>query len=1023
MSSLAFQTALKATGYFLPSGEPAPGLTVAGQHTPPQLRPLFGTSQIGLAADAVFINQKRPISIFKDAGEEAPSDEQVRHWHEAAWNVGVAPLLWVVTPTDVHLYDCYKSPALSHPRQSVPTEALNSFSLNQVGLQSKLNKTCGRLATESGAFWSEAVGCRIDRQHRVDRELLAEINALEKRLVQVSLTSSDQQSDGFAVDFAQRLIGRCIFTWYLLDRNLAQRFLPADLTPDLKAMFKTEESVFRLVDWLRSTFHGDLFPMDDPEAELNHLNSEHLEIIRSFIDGYSLVSGQEGQGRLFRFRFEAIPSSLISSVYEQFARSSEADQAVAQSLHYTPMEVVHFVLDPVFEGLPVGAKVIDPACGSGTFLVEAFRRLVWREAGGQTPTRDLIRRVLYEQLFGIDLNPAALRISAFGLYLAAIELDEEPVLDLQDLRFDRLIGRTLFESDAVREPLPPSLKGKTFEAVVGNPPWMFAKAVGGDTQPTIMQPAGPRRSPDHRFLQLAREISGPSGRIGMIMKATPFFSADQEAVDARNEIFEELKPCALINLSLLREEELFPDAKGPGLIFFARCKPTPRQDDLLVGSIPWSRDFHRSGVFQMGPGEIRPVSLKRVLAVPSILKAAAFGSVRDEWLLERLSDFPTLGEVLEELGFLRRGQSEMGFMEGGTGGTQSFEEDYRDPAWHEFTPFRLRSMHGQFAQETPDRPRQIATFRGPLILCPAVLQTAPEALRGRYCVAISKEDLYCSSSFFGISLASMHVDLIRVLPGVLNSSLTTFQLALGGPNLGLERTTVNPHNIGSLRVPWPGRTSANLLGAVAAAEKRAAENAYDTEYLKALDEAVFDLYELELEERVLVAEAIERTRHLSCQTKADHERMFRSPSSGELRDYGSEVVQTVNAYLEAHGTRHLEGIIYREPLEGASVPAGLQLSKAVRFAIAQGRPMAEPVLRQGDPQELSALVAKFHGQLSSQPPPYLNESRQIRIYGSEDVTIIKPAQWRYWSRTAGLNDADKILADHWYGKDRSNGHR
>lgn len=1024
MSSLAFQTALKATGYFLPSGEPAPGLTVAGQHAPPQLRPLFGTSQIGLAADAVFINQKRPISIFKDAGEEAPSDEQVRHWHEAAWNVGVAPLLWVVTPTDVHLYDCYKSPALSHPQQSVPTEALNSYSLNQVGLQSKLNRTCGRLATESGAFWSEAVGCRIDRQHRVDRELFAEINALEKRLVQVSLNSSDQQSDGFAVDFAQRLIGRCIFTWYLLDRNLAQRFLPADLIPDLKAMFKTEESVFRLFDWLRSTFNGDLFPMDEPEAELNHLNSEHLEIIRSFIDGYSLVSGQEGQGRLFRFRFEAIPSSLISSIYEQFARSIAADQAVAQSLHYTPVEVVHFVLDPVFEGLPVGAKVIDPACGSGTFLVEAFRRLVWREAGGQTPTRDLIRRVLYEQLFGIDLNPAALRISAFGLYLAAIELDEEPVLDLQDLRFDRLIGRTLFKSDAVRESLPSSLRGKKFEAVVGNPPWTLAKTVDGDTQPAIMHAAVPRSSPDHRFLQLAREISSPSGRIGMIMKATPFFSADQQAANARNKIFEELKPCALINLSLLREEDLFPDAKDPSLIFFARCKLTPRQDDFLVGSIPWSRDFYRSGVFQMGPGEIRPVSLDRVLAVPSILKASAFGSVRDEWLLERLNrDFPTLGEVLEELGFLRGGRSEMGFMEGGTGGTQGFEEDHRDPVWHEFTPFRLRSMHGKFAQETPHRPRQVAIFRGPLILCPAALQTAPETLRGRYCVAISEDDLLCSSSLFGISLASMHTDLIRVLPGVLNSSLTTFQLALGGPDLGLERTTVNPHNIPLLRIPWPGRTSANLLGSVAAAEKRAAESAYDIEYLRALDEAVFDLYELELEERVLAAEAIERTRHLSFQTKADHERMLRSPSSGELRDYGSEVVQTVNAYLEACGTRHLEAIIYREPLEGASVQAGLHLSKAVRFAIAQGRPMAEPVLRQGDPQELSALVAKFHGQLSSQPPPYLNESRQIRIYGREDVTIIKPAQWRYWSRTAGLNDADKILADHWYGKDRANGHR
>ena len=67
------------------------------------------------------------------------------------------------------------------------------------------------------------------------------------------------------------------------------------------------------------------------------------------------------------------------------------------------------------------------------------------------------------------------------------------------------------------------------------------------------------------------------------------------------------------------------------------------------------------------------------------------------------------------------------------------------------------------------------------------------------------------------------------------------------------------------------------------------------------------------------------------------------------------------------------------------------------------------------------VAVKFQGLLSSQGLPYLNESRQVRIYGNEDVTIMKPAQWRYWNRTAGLNDADKILADHWNSKGKGDG--
>lgn len=332
MTSPSFRQALGATGYLTPHGRAAPGLTQAGDAQGTALRALFADDRVGLKADALFRAQRTPTTIFKDAGSEPPTEDQLRRWHEAAWNIGVAPLLWIVTPTEVRLYDCYASP---HPTDgdTAAGAPIDRFVLDSEDRMQALDAACGRLATETGAFWQSEVGARIDRRHRVDRELLAEIKALEEALVAASTGSSGgpprPQAARAARDFAQRLIGRCIFTWYLLDREIAQRFLPPALPPDLGEMFATSDRAFALFDWLRATFNGDLFPMDDPGAERQQLGDPHLALMREFVGGRSLVSERRGQGRLFRFRFDAIPVDLISSIYQQFARSGAAEEAAS----------------------------------------------------------------------------------------------------------------------------------------------------------------------------------------------------------------------------------------------------------------------------------------------------------------------------------------------------------------------------------------------------------------------------------------------------------------------------------------------------------------------------------------------------------------------------------------------------------------------------------------------------------------------------------------------------------------------
>ncbi|MCF1495872.1 hypothetical protein GOZ83_06540 [Agrobacterium vitis] len=247
MTSAAFKQALEATGYLASNGRPAPGLVPADDPRAAKMRAVFSDERVGLQADAVFSAQNAPTSIFKDAGDVEPSDEDLRRWHEEAWNVGVAPLLWIITPTDVRLYDCYASPELTDEQAGQAPVALDHFALQSVEGLRALDIQCGRIATETGAFWTSPIGSKIDRRHRVDRELLAEISALEDRLTALGNPQTDQ-AVAHARDIAQRFIGRCIFTWYLLDRGIAQPFLPATMPADLSVMFATPSNAFALFD-------------------------------------------------------------------------------------------------------------------------------------------------------------------------------------------------------------------------------------------------------------------------------------------------------------------------------------------------------------------------------------------------------------------------------------------------------------------------------------------------------------------------------------------------------------------------------------------------------------------------------------------------------------------------------------------------------------------------------------------------------------------------------------------------------
>lgn len=317
------------------------------------------------------------------------------------------------------------------------------------------------------------------------------------------------------------LAGRALFFRFLVDRGVVLPAERSEICPsaqELRQAFATGKSAAETSAWLDETFNGDFLPLIDesiPSDERGARQAAYEKYYRqvhectdgsifvhldAVLRGWESVDGRHVQPT-FDFgqdwsdlNFAHIPVGVLSQVYENFSHRADAQFAKSTSVHYTPRIIARFLVDEAFESLedPVHAKVLDPACGAGIFLVLALRRLVkerWQH-DQQAPNAATIRQILYDQIRGFDISESALRLAALGLYVTAIELNQSP-RPPKSLRFSSNLRDTvLFNFNEFRE--QPSKRGriplgslgthvppvfdKRFDLVIGNPPWTALKA-------------------------------------------------------------------------------------------------------------------------------------------------------------------------------------------------------------------------------------------------------------------------------------------------------------------------------------------------------------------------------------------------------------------------------------------------------------------------------------------------------------------------------------------------------------------
>jgi type I restriction-modification system DNA methylase subunit len=158
---------------------------------------------------------------------------------------------------------------------------------------------------------------------------------------------------------------------------------------------------------------------------------------------------------LNHYNFENVDRDVLGHLYQEHLPPEERK---ALGEFYTPTAVVDLILDSV--GYTADKQLereeydlIDPACGSGTFLVRAAGRLLDRLDQKGVPPRDAIE-IVQQRIHGLDLNPFACHIAELNLLFQVIDLyknvkDEDP-----DYTLDRF---QIYRTDSLRDEAKESL--------------------------------------------------------------------------------------------------------------------------------------------------------------------------------------------------------------------------------------------------------------------------------------------------------------------------------------------------------------------------------------------------------------------------------------------------------------------------------------------------------------------------------------------------------------------------------------
>jgi len=616
-----------------------------------------------------YVEAKKPSVNIKEDKESAL---QLRHY---GWNTGLTMSL-LTNFRDFAVYDCRVKP---NHKDKAHVARLTYFTyqdlLEKQGVFGDLRDgfdflwdTFTQENVGKGSF-QKFIKDDGDRFKRgvlmVDQDFLQFLEDRRQAFATMIFRANKNLTE-WELNFAvQQTLLRAVFLRFAEDRgiepigDLAKAVQPSGVGECYKNLYEQ----FELAD---DKYNSGLFDMSKDHVCRNLIVDNKL--LKDFIAGLYYPGP---------YNFKAMPVEILGSAYERFlgktirisGRGAKVEEKPevrkAGGVYYTPQYIVDYIVENTIgkqlEGkTPKEAekiKIVDPACGSGSFLLGAYQFLLdWhhnyyaqhlppskgKRTDPLTPdgylTIDEKKRILANNIFGVDLDVNAVEFTKLSLLLKCMEGEHASVFQRLKIYGERLlpnidgnipVGNSLIDTDFYdvfpddeaerkikpfnwQRAFPDAFKQGGFDCVIGNPPW------GADliADKSYFKSHFENTTPDSAayFLEQAQKLS--KSAIGMIVPKTIAFYASWQSI---REVL--LKQCRLNRV--LDVGVAFPQVNLESVILILDKATGEQSHPKIMRGMPLKLPHIPKEIVALGEFDARITSITRSLPMIGLSKKEA----------------------------------------------------------------------------------------------------------------------------------------------------------------------------------------------------------------------------------------------------------------------------------------------------------------------------------------------------------------------------------------------------------------